>query len=312
MSGWGQKASAAKGEAPKYDGDYYRNLFATRQQTKAPVRTALVGRENTAKTGLAVSIIRQNNPDGIITILDCDNSAASTIHHVFPDDENIRVLPVYDEADESLFNEDNTVRWHAVIDKVGWYINLLGEEMRENPDAHAGFVFDGGSSFQKWCEFGMTYLLQNRSKNPIDPSQGDRFNQAEWRIRNQYFRDIISRAIALPSQFGMFTFHLKDIKNYVEDGGGRKVLMNIGERPDWVDGTQRMMNQQIFLTRYMKKADAAAGVKSDKSLKDGEWAVRGIIEEMKGKNMELLGSEHTILSVSNGKVEWKGIPDLKW
>ena len=90
------------------------------------------------------------------------------------------------------------------------------------------------------------------------------------------------------------------------------VLMIIGYRPEWVYGTQSIMIHLIFFTLYMKKADAAAGVKSDKTLKDGEWAVRGIVEEMKGKNMELLGSEHTILSVKGGKVEWNGIPELEW
>ena len=309
--GWGATAESAKeAKSPKYDGDYYRDLFTTRRTTHAPVRMALVGRENTAKTGLAVDLIRQTMPKGRITIFDLDNSAASTIRHAYPDDDDIHIIPLYDEADESLFNADNTVRWHAVIEKAGWYINMLAEDMRENPDDHAGFIFDGGSSFQKWCEFAMTWLLLNRSKNPIDVAQGDRFNQAEWRTRNQYFRDTISRLISLPCRFGCFTFHLKDIKNYVDNGSGGKVLMSVGERPDWVDGTQRMMNQQIFLTRYMKKGDQAAGVKSDKTLKDGEWVVKACIEEMKGKNMEYVGTTHTILTVKSGKVEWTGLPFL--
>ncbi len=309
---WGAKASDAAGEGPKYDADYYRNLYSTRRVTAAPVRMALVGRENTAKTGLAVSIIRQNNPTGRITIFDMDNSASSTIHHAFPDDENIVVIPLYDEGDESLFNDDNTVQWHRVIDKMGWFSSMLAQEMREDPDAHAGFIFDGGSTFMKYCEFSMNWMLQNRSKNAINVADGDRFNQAEWRFRNQMFRDQINRLHSLPCQYGMFTFHLKDIRNYVDNGSGGKVLMSIGERPDWVDGTQRVMTSQVFLTRYMKKADQAAGVKADKKLDDGEWEIRGTIEEMKGKNMEQLGSEHVILNVKDGEVTWNGLSDLMW
>ena len=88
--------------------------------------------------------------------------------------------------------------------------------------------------------------------------------------------------------------------------------MTIGSRPDWVDGTQRIMTSQVFLTRYMNKADQAAVGQVDKSLKDGEWEIRGIIEEMKGRNMEHLGTEHTILNVKGGKIKWSGLPMLEW
>ncbi len=313
---WGAKAVATANPdaGSKYDAGYYRDLFERNKAAKnqIPVRMALVGTENTAKTGLAVSIIRQNKPKGRITIFDFDNSATATVGHNFPDDDDIHVIPIYDEADESLFNDDNTVKWHAVIDKVGWFANLLAEDMRQNPEDHAGFVFDGGSTFLKWCEFGMNWMLQNRSKNAINVADGDRFNQAEWRFRNQMFRDIINRMHSLPVQYGMFTFHLKAIKNYVDGGGGSKVLMTIGQRPDWVDGTQRIVNAQIFLNRYMNKPDPAAGVKADKSLSDGEWEIRGIVEEMKGKNMELLGKEFVVLNVKGGKVSWNGIKELQW
>ena len=88
--------------------------------------------------------------------------------------------------------------------------------------------------------------------------------------------------------------------------------MTIGTRPDWVDGTQRMMSSQIFLTRYMKEADQAAGVMVDKALGKDEWEIRGIIEEMKGKNMEHLGTEQTVLNVKGGKISWTGLPFLEW
>ena len=84
--------------------------------------------------------------------------------------------------------------------------------------------------------------------------------------------------------------------------------MTVGERPEWDKGTMRYFSQQIFLTRYMKKADPAAGVKGDKKLAEGQWVVKGTVEEMKGQNMEYVGSTHTILSVNDGKVEWKGYP----
>ena len=84
--------------------------------------------------------------------------------------------------------------------------------------------------------------------------------------------------------------------------------MTVGDRPDWDKGTMRKFSQQIFLNRYMKKADIAAGVKGDKKLADGEWAIRGTIEEMKGKHMEYVGTTHTILSIKDGKVEWTGLP----
>ena len=36
------------------------------------------------------------------------------------------------------------------------------------------------------------------------------------------------------------------------------------------------------------------------------------IEEMKGRNMEHLGTTHTILSVKNKEVKWYGLPMLDW
>ena len=41
---------------------------------------------------------------------------------------------------------------------------------------------------------------------------------------------------------------------------------------------------------------------------NGEWVVRATIEEMKGNNIEKVGSKHDILSVKAGKVEFFGLP----
>ena len=105
-----------------------------------------------------------------------------------------------------------------------------------------------------------------------------------------------------------FTFPLKPVSQYMDDGTGKKVLMTVGFRPEWEKGTMRKFSQQVFLSRYMKKADPAAGVEGDRTLNDGEWVVRGTIEEMKGKNIEKVGSTHDILSVKGGKVEFFGLP----
>ena len=78
---------------------------------------------------------------------------------------------------------------------------------------------------------------------------------------------------------------------------------------EWEKGTMRKFSQQIFLSRYMKKADMAAGVEGDRNLKDGEWVVRAKIEEMKGQHIERVGSVHDIARISNGKFEFIG---LEW
>ena len=61
-------------------------------------------------------------------------------------------------------------------------------------------------------------------------------------------------------------------------------------------------------SRFMKKADPAAGVEGDRNLQDGEWVVRATIEEMKGNNIEKVGSKHDVLRVKAGKVEFFGLP----
>ena len=87
--------------------------------------------------------------------------------------------------------------------------------------------------------------------------------------------------------------------------------MKVGEKVDWANGTQRFVSQQVWLKRYTKKGDKAAGVEADKSLSDNEFAIRATIEEMKGRNMEHLGKTFEVLNVKDSKVTWNGLP-LEW
>ena len=306
---WGQ-STTAEPETAKYGREHMRAVFERQKarMNRTPVRMALVGKENTCKTGLALDLSDVASGK-TVTVLDFDNSARETVAHLYPDAKNINVLSLYDESDEAIFNEDNTTNWSSLIDKVGWFVNLLSEDIQENPESHGAVIFDGGSTFMKWCEFAMTDKLLERG---TIKDEGDSFNQKEWRTRNQLFRDIVNRVHALTIDKVFFTFHLKDHKTYVDVGGGSKGLMKIGEKVDWVDGTQRIVSQQIFLARYRNKADDAAGVKGDDSLGEDEWVVRATVEEIKGKGMELVGSTHDILSIKGKKVKWNGIPDLKW
>lgn len=310
MSGWGSNAPAAKAvaepaPAQTYGKEYYRNRFLNNRSQSVPVRMALVGWENTAKTGSALSFCDLTKK---VVIFDVDNSAKSTVDHIYGNNENIIVIPLHDETDESIFNEDNTVNYTSLIDKTDWMINIVAEDIKNNPDSYDAIIFDGGSTYLKWCEFAMTDVLMNRSKNPINVKDGDRFNQAEWRVRNKLFRNTISRIHSLSVPKAFFNFHLKPIQEYMDDGTGKKVLMTVGERPEWDKGTMRYFSQQIFLSRFMKKADPAAGVKGDRQLSEGEWVVRGTIEEMKGKNMEHIGKTYDILKVKDGEVSWTGFP----
>ena len=284
-------------------------MFENNTAQFVPVRMALIGKENCAKTGLGVSIIRQVTSKGKIYIFDVDNSAKSTVDSAYPDDKEIVVLPLLDERDDSIFNDDTTINYASLIDKVNYYVNIVADKAKEGEDI-AGIIFDGGSTFLKWCEHAMTAVLLRKG---TIKEEGDAFNQKEWRTRNQLFREVMTRLHGLAVPSVVFTYHLKDISNYVDNGSGGKVLMKIGERPEWEKGTMRLFSQQIFLSRFMKKADSAAGVKADPSLKNPEdWVVKATIEEIKGKNMEHIGETHTILSVIDGKVEWNGLPFLKW
>lgn len=309
---WATSDSKTKAPAKTAFGEeYYANLFAKKvaAQEGSQIRMALVGHENTAKTGLALSFAyteADKKAGKKVFIFDFDNSAQSIIDYAYPDDPNIVRLPIHDENDESIFNEDNTVNWLALIDKTQWFVNIVA---KEDPANVAGVVFDGGSSFLKICEMAMRESLVRKG---IISDEGDTFNQKEWQERNRLFRQTLNRVHGLAFSKVFFTFHLKAIKQYMDDGSGRKVLMSIGERPEWENGSMRLFSQQIFLNRYMKKADAAAGVKADKSMNDGEWSIRATVEEMKGKNMEHLGQTYDVLTVKKGDVQWNGLPMLEW
>jgi hypothetical protein len=304
-----KKPSATTPETKGFDKEYYRNMFENNTAQAVPVRMALVAKENCAKTGLAISISRQVNSKGKIYVIDVDNSAKSTIDEAYPNDEEIVVLPLLDERDDSIFNDDSTVNYAALTDKMNMYTNIIAEKIKDGENI-TGIVFDGGSTYLKWCEHAMTAVLLRKG---VIKEEGDGFSQKEWRTRNQLFRQTLTRlhGLAVPSVF--FTFHLKDVSTYVDNGSGGKVLMKIGDRPEWDKGTMRLFSQQIFLGRFMKKADAAAGVKADPTLKNNDdWVIKATIEEVKGRHMEMVGETHTILSVIKGKVKWDGLPMLTW
>ncbi len=290
---------------------HYAELFAKKRSRTQSIRMALVGKENTAKTGLAVSIARQHiGAEKGIVIFDVDNSAVQTVAANYADDENITIIPLYDELDDTIFNADNSTNYTALVDKMTYFINIVAQKCR---DGEVGAVImDGMSSFLKWCEFAMTDVLLNRSNNPVNVDDGDKFNQAEWRIRNKLFKDVVNRAHQLPVDAVFYNFHLKDKKQFADLGNGQKGLMKIGEEPEWDKGTMRLFSQQLWMTRYTKKGDLAAGVKADKTLKDNEWQIRASIEEMKGFNMEHLGKDYTVLTVADGAVDWAGLPFLTW
>ncbi len=312
---WGTQGTAVKkavveqAPATLYDRDYYRNLLDGNRKTTQKYRMALVAHENACKTGLALDLLDNEIKQGKkVVILDVDNSASSTVDYIYPDADNIMIIPLLDEADDSIYHEDNSIDHMALVNKTKWFINLLAEDIEKDPEAYGGIIFDGGSTFLKWCEFAMRQSLLAKG---IIENEDDSFNQKEWRERNRLNRDVLDRLHALPVPKIFNTFHLKAVQQYMDDGTGKKVLMTVGERPDWEKGTMRRFSQQIFLSRYMKKADMAAGVKGDKSLNEGAWCVKATIEEMKGSNMEYVGSTHTVLSVNNGKVEWFGLPFLR-
>jgi len=313
MAGWGAQVAKATSTEPEtvYGRDYYQALFQQKVETVegTQIRMALVGHENTAKTGLALSFgytAEDKKAGRKAYIIDFDNSAQSIIDYAHDNDPNIIRLPIHDETDESIFNDDNTVNWLALVHKTQWFVNLIAEQ---KPEEVACVIFDGGSSFLKICEMAMRNSLIERG---IIGDLSDTFNQKEYQERNRLFRDTVNRVHGLPFSKIFFTFHLKAVQQYMDDGSGKKVLMSVGERPEWEKGTMRLFSQQIFLGRYMRKPDPAAGVKADKEMAEGEWKIKATIEEMKGRNMEFLGQTFDVLSVTKEKVQWNGLPMLKW
>lgn len=312
---WGTQAPQQKAETktaePKmqFDENYYRNLFDNNRVNTIQHRMAFVGHENTLKTGLALSLLEEEiNAGKTVYLFDIDNSAKSTVDVVYPNNPNIVVLPLHDETDDSIFDEDNNVDFKALLDKTSWYVNILADKVNADPESIGGIIFDGGSTFLKWCEHAMRKSLLSRG---IIETEDGTFNQKEWRERNRLYRNVLTRLHSLNVAKVYFTFHLKAVSEYLDDGTGKKVLMTVGHRPEWEKGTMRKFSQQIFLSRYQKKADLAAGVEGDRTLKDDEWVVRAKIEEMKGEHIEKVGSIHDIARIKDGKFEFVGLEWLK-
>ena len=304
---WAKPAESTAATAPAgatYGADYYRDLFEQKREAHTPIRMALVGKENTAKTGLSLDLALKHT-DKTIIVLDCDNSAQNTVDFLLSTKvegaERIRVIPMIDEGDDAMWNTDNTTNWLAVVKKLEWFIAYLGE----NQATVGAVIMDGGSTFLKWCEFIMTERLIERG---VIADESDNFNQKEWRERNRVFKSVLNRLTALPIPYIFFTFHLKDKKQFMDIGNGTKAMMKVGEIVDWIEGTQRFVSQQIFLRRYTKKGDKAAGVDADKTLGEGDFVIRATVNEMKGRNMEHLGKQYDLMAVVNSKVTWHGLP----
>ena len=138
-------------------------------------------------------------------------------------------------------------------------------------------IFDGGSTFMKWCEFAdrifATQGCNQRRRRRIQ-------RQKEWRERNRLFKDVITRLHALPINKVYFTFHLKDNKQYADLGNGQKGLMKIGEtrlggrhttssKPTTVHGSlpkeRRFINESIMQTRPWPTTNGLSRLRLKKS-----------------------------------------------
>jgi len=93
---WGDAATSPK-TTPKanlteaYGKDYYRDLFSKAEAQSSQYRFALVGHENTAKTGLAASLLEKEMNNGeIVYVLDVDNSAKATLEYLYPNNNNLK------------------------------------------------------------------------------------------------------------------------------------------------------------------------------------------------------------------------------
>ena len=158
LRGNGGKAATASesksdpsAQQPNRYGVEYRGLFNKRAAAVPQQRMFIVGKENTVKTGTALYLARndeQIKAGKKVIIYDIDNSASETVNHTYPGDENIQILPILDDTDDSLFNEDMSVNYNALIDKVVMFVNLTAQELKDNPDDYANY-FDGGSTFKE-------------------------------------------------------------------------------------------------------------------------------------------------------------------
>ena len=82
---------------PSFGVEHYRQLFDRKRESMAPIRMALVGKENTAKTGLALELALAHT-DKQVVVIDCDNSAQNTVEYLIStgaaDADRIRVIPI--------------------------------------------------------------------------------------------------------------------------------------------------------------------------------------------------------------------------
>lgn len=232
----------------------------------------IYGQDNTAKTGLALSVLTDEDvKEGKkIVVIDLDLGCMPLLIEYYADKvysgNIIYVNPIKWTEDE---NGTPIVDYKATIDEI----NAIGVAIREKwkEENVKAVIFDGGSKFLKYAE------QQMRIEKAITPDGG--VSQRYWIVRNKMFIEALELYKSLPVH-KVFIFH----DNFIPEARADRDISSV------VLQTNQMMFQKI----YCERIDSGAVVR-----------FRATIHKSKGDiTLEGKSVEFATVNKEEGSFEW--------
>ena len=268
--------------------DVAKIIAEQRTQRKHKHITGLYGHDGTGKTGIALLRRTQDDIDTErpLYLFDFDQGAAPLLEEYYPDLSTGEIT--YNDfgfvnTDPGIVVIDPVVRFKSgenrgamnPVATIQQTMSMLFYIQEEGPGESAGCILDGMNSWQKVCE---KYMREVELKISVV----GKTNQSNWHIRDDKYNQALLLAKGLPCPVSYIT-HLKDKKQYVNIGDGKKELQVYDTVPDWGSLTPSQMFQRLECSKVDNTKDKTTEM----------WV---IIQKAKGK-LYLEGSKHLVASI---------------
>ena len=316
MAGFGatkEKELAAEAEAEKastpatkrVDSDPYSNLRVEFEQLnkhgpKTHIFMALVGHENTGKTGIVFDTFQKycnTGGDKILAVIDFDGGGAASKSAFYPENEQIRCWEpwVMGKGDRTAYDYPST------HDRVMSIMQFLLSEHETIWGVHV----TGIDLWDSVCTNNMRIVDLGLSRDGIESADnrgagtGQRVQmQFDWAIRTTRFHQLtaMSRALVKKGVRVFWETHLK-VTNYAMGGNQADATW----KPAWEKSSNNYMFQIILCERNDTLGENGEVIRSD---------FTATFEKSK-TNAALQGQRSTILITEQDRnPNWIGLPEL--
>ena len=237
------------------------------------LRTGIYGEPKVCKSSLALdSLTEQQIKDGWkVWVLDWDSGCEPTWRNNYNAAKHIEIF------DPNVYNDDGSPNLELSEQLSEDFVRMVQEALDEGTKGK--FVLDG---VDKWKERCFDTLTKGKKDSDF------RFPPHLWGKRNRRYKLLMDKIFKLPCDVFLIT-HLKDVYEGINNPNP------VGKEPDWHKMTPPMLYQTISVKKMKKgnKFEHIATIDASKT------------------NTLLVGKRYVVLTVEDGNVVWKNIPELQ-